>query len=377
MHRLPQASAGWALSIFNISMGGLVWSGERADSAGLLFRQKFAGLPPFARAIADRVAMAGKPCSSSRLALKRKYERAASIEPFFSGGALSLSKDGAMLACACGGEVKVLDTGTGAVRATVEADAEQVTALALSPNGQELITAGRDFMIRTWEMPNGTKLRSWKASQGLSYVQRFVYDETSTLAAGGCSDGVVRVWDSGRGFATHSLRGHSSLITSVCFGATPRTDPNKLLLFSASEDGEVRVWALATKTCKAVLKNHDSAVTAMALHVPTRSLVTGGRDRVVNVWDLKKMELASSVPIYDTIEGMVIVPSSSRVDEKPQGTGKNKKRDKEAAKSEETSTEEPTETVADVKDIEFVTAGVKGVLKRWKVGGGKCLLRSD
>jgi U3 small nucleolar RNA-associated protein 13 len=316
--------------------------------------------------------MAGRP-ASSRLALKRKYERAASIEPFFSGGALALSRDGDILACTCGGEVKILDVKTGAVRASVEADAEQVTALALSPNGQELITAGRDFMVRTWELPSGTKLRSWKASQGLSYVQRFAYDETSTLAAGGCSDGVVRVWDSGRGFATHSLRGHSSVITSVCFGATPRTDPNKLLLFSGSEDGEVRVWALATKTCKAVLKNHDSAVTAMALHVPTRSLVTGGRDRVVNVWDLKKLALASSVPIYDTIEGMVVVTSCPAAE--PGKPAAKKKSNKSAAGEDEKLEQDLVADVKDVKDIEFVTAGVKGVLKRWRVGGGKCLLR--
>mgnify|MGYP003319551609 CR=1 FL=1 len=63
--------------------------------------------------------------------------------------------------------------------------------------------------------------------------------------AGGCSDAVVRVWDAGRGFATHSLSGHGALITSLAFGPTPRSDPNKLTLFSGAEDGEVRVWALA------------------------------------------------------------------------------------------------------------------------------------
>lgn len=319
---------------------------------------------------------AGKPIAAGKLALKRRYDRATSIEPFYTGGSLAISRDGTALACTCGGEVRVLNTGTGAILVFIETDADQVTALALSPNGQELMTAGRDFMVRTWELPSGKKLRAWKASQGNCYVQRLAYDETSTLAAGGCSDGVVRVWDAGRGFATHSLRGHGSLITCVCFGATPRTDPNKLLLFSAADDGEIRVWALATKSCKAVLKSHDSAVTSLQLHPQTRSLVSGGRDRVVNVWDLKTMKLVSSVPIYDTIEGLIVVPpkrEESSVDQTELlKAGKKKKR---AAEEEQQKKDFAPAAAMDVADIEFVTAGEKGQLKRWRVGGGKCLLR--
>ena len=322
---------------------------------------------------------------SKKLTLKRSYERVASIEPFFTGGSICLARDGTVMCCTCAGQVKLVDVETGAVRASIDADADQVTALALSPNNQELVTAGRDFMVKTWDTSSGDKVRSWKSGQGNSFVQRLAYDDTGTLAAGGCSDFVVRVWDAGRGFATHNLKGHGALITSVLFGPAPRSDPNKLLLFSGAEDGDVRVWSLATKTCKAVLKVHDSAVTAMAIHVPTRSLLTGGRDRIVSVWDLRKMESVRSVPVYDTIEGLAIVLAASNAAENvnPESEAEGKKKKKKKKGGEEDDRDCAAQHAPDmvfedaqtVKDIEFVTAGEKGVMKRWKVGSGACIAR--
>ena len=101
--------------------------------------------------------------ANGKLALKRRYERATSIAPFYTGGALAVSRDGTHLACKCGGDVKLLDAATGATIANVAADAEDITALALSPNGQELVTAGRDMMVKTWDVLTHKKVRSWKA----------------------------------------------------------------------------------------------------------------------------------------------------------------------------------------------------------------------
>jgi U3 small nucleolar RNA-associated protein 13 len=304
-----------------------------------------------------------------KLALKRKYEKTASIEPFFTGGAISIFHDGSAMACTCGGDVKVVNLKTGAVSLTIHADADQLTALAVSPNGQEVITAGRDFLVKTWQVSDGEKLRFWRVGQGTSYVQRICYDQTATLAAGGCSDHIVRVWDAGRGYTTHNLHGHRAIITSVLFGPVPKGEPNNVLLYSGAEDGEIRVWALVSKTCKAVLKTHDSAVTALAIHYPSCTLLSGGRDRIVSSWDLNKMKLVSSVPIFDVVEGLVIVsPNPMSAEAKSEGDeGKRQKKKKKPASEEIVLTE--------YKDIEFVTAGEKGILQRWKMQGGRCIAR--
>jgi U3 small nucleolar RNA-associated protein 13 len=303
-----------------------------------------------------------------KLALKRKYEKTASIEPFFTGGSITVFHDGSAMACACGGDVKVVNLSTGGVSLTVHADADQITALAVSPKGEELITAGRDFLVKTWQLTDGQKSRFWRVGQGTSYVQRMSYDQTGTLAAGGCSDHIVRVWDASRGYTTHNLHGHKAIITSICFGPIPIGEPNNIILYSGAEDGEIRAWALATKTCKSVLKTHNSAVTSLALHFPSNTLLSGGRDRIVSSWDLNTMKLVSSVPVFDVIEGLVIVsPNPTSVESKAEDAGRQRRKRKAGGEEAPAATE--------YKDIEFVTAGEKGLLQRWKMQGGRCLAR--
>eukprot|EP00961_Rhodomonas_salina_P103094 1386262-Rhodomonas_salina.1 len=120
----------------------------------------------------------------------------------------------------------------------------------------------------------------------------------------------------------------------------------------------------------------------MAVHVPTRSLLTGGRDRIVAVWDLRKMESVHSVPVYDTIEGLAIVPTASNnpaeLLESDVASKKKKKKRSKGGEDEESASVQPApepvfEDATSIKDIEFVTAGEKGTMKRWKVGTGTCI----
>ena len=305
-----------------------------------------------------------------KLALKRKYEKTASIEPFYTGGGITIFEDGSAMACTCGGDVKIVNLSTGGVNLTVHADADQITALAVSPKGNELITAGRDFLVKTWQLTDGQKSRFWRVGQGTSYVQRMSYDQTGTLAAGGCSDHIVRVWDASRGYTTHNLHGHKAIITSLCFGPVPIDEPNNIVLYSGAEDGEIRAWSLASKSCKSVLKTHDSAVTSLALHFPTNTLLSGGRDRIVSSWDLNLMKLVSSVPVFDVVEGLVIVsPNPTPAELKVVDAASKQRRKRKAAG------DEAAPAAVAYKDIEFVTAGEKGVLQRWRMQGGKCLAR--
>eukprot|EP00983_Pelagomonas_calceolata_P079176 1154560-Pelagomonas_calceolata.AAC.22 len=51
---------------------------------------------------------------------KQTYKKASVLEPYFTGGAARVTRDGKLLACVCGEEVKVVDIATGAVLRTIE-----------------------------------------------------------------------------------------------------------------------------------------------------------------------------------------------------------------------------------------------------------------
>lgn len=80
--------------------------------------------------------------------------------------------------------------------------------------------------------------------------------------------------------------------------------PKQLLLFSSSDDGDVRVWDLVTKSCTYSLRGgHLSAVPALALSPDGWHLVSGGRDKVVCVWDIRDGNRLATVPVFEALEG--------------------------------------------------------------------------
>jgi U3 small nucleolar RNA-associated protein 13 len=80
--------------------------------------------------------------------------------------------------------------------------------------------------------------------------------------------------------------------------------PKQLLLFSSCDDGEVRVWDLVTKSCMHSLKGgHISAVPALCLSPDGWHLLSGGRDKVVCVWDIRNGARVNTVPVYEGLEG--------------------------------------------------------------------------
>lgn len=120
-------------------------------------------------------------------------------------------------------------------------------------------------------------------------------DPTSTLLASGSADGLVKVWDLAGGFVTHVFRSHGGPISAMCFNL-PRFGPAKgsrMELITGCADTKVRVFDLrdvgSSGTAgrpRAIIEGHVSVVRGLGVTDEGRWLVSGGRDKVLMVWDL-------------------------------------------------------------------------------------------
>ena len=106
-----------------------------------------------------------------------------------------------------------------------------------------------------------------------------------------------------------TLRGHSAAITCLIIA------PSKQLIYSASLDSTVRVWALPSSThttyapfdssrLHGELIGHTDAVWDLALVRDECTLISGGAEGVVKVWDVSDASGRGSLRLSWTYNGM-------------------------------------------------------------------------
>ncbi|KAF9670431.1 hypothetical protein SADUNF_Sadunf13G0068300 [Salix dunnii] len=244
----------------------------------------------------------------SSLQTKKNYRCVPSLQQFYSGGPFVVSSDGSFIACANGDTIKIVDSSNASIKANIEVDTDAgLTALALGPNDKFLFSAGHSRLIRVWDLSTFKCVRSWKGHDGP--VMSMACHASGGLLATAGADRKVLVWDVDGGFCTHYFKGHKDVVTNIMF----HPDTSKTLLFSGSADATVRVWDLLAKKCIATLERHFSALTSMAVSEDGWTLLTAGRDKVVNLWDLHNYACKMTVPTYEVLEGLCVVKSGTEL----------------------------------------------------------------
>jgi WD40 repeat protein len=143
-----------------------------------------------------------------------------------------------------------------------------VTAVAVSPDGDELAVAAQDSAVRLYDVrtlkPRG-KLEQNAAALDVAF------DPSGTRIATAGADAIARIWEDGQ--IAHELKGHTDDVTSVAFG------PGGRFVVTASRDHDVRVWNAATGDLVRVIKAHFALVSDVAVSADGRWIATAGPSR--------------------------------------------------------------------------------------------------
>ncbi|XP_053327496.1 transducin beta-like protein 3 [Spea bombifrons] len=277
----------------------------------------------------------------SGLQFKTNYAVTRKIEAFYKGGKVQINKDGTYLFCTCGNKLNILDIATGTVAYSIEQeDQEDISSFALSPDDQVLVTGSRALLLKQWEWKEGVCSRTWKAIH-TAPVASMTFDSTSTLLATGGCDSTIKIWDVIKQYCTHNLKGSSGVVHLVQF----HPDMSRLQLFSSSMDYTIRMWDLKSSRCLCVLETHYSAVTSLCFSPDGDTMISSGRDKICTVWDLKTRSSKRTVPVYESVEFVLLLPDSP----------------------------ETTDQEKDTKPLHFLTAGSKGMLRVWDAASAKCV----
>ncbi|MCY1013047.1 hypothetical protein OV079_47455 [Nannocystis pusilla] len=197
---------------------------------------------------------------------------------------LAFDGNGRRLVALAGGRVQVWSTAAGRLSDPQALATEGVTALAISRKGDRLLTGdkvGQLFLWRPQQLSRGQRVR--EPFQSPIAAVAFVPETDGALAA--TADRELVYFDLG------APQRQQELYQSVRFEALAEP-PRQLVVagqraITVGEAGIAEVWDLLHKQRKPLLRlDAQRAVTVMAAAGQQSTLVTGGLDGTVRVWDL-------------------------------------------------------------------------------------------
>jgi WD40 repeat protein len=235
-----------------------------------------------------------------------------------------------------------------------------VWSLALTKDGQTIVSGGQDASIRLWDFASGKEVHKFLGHNGPVYGLELMADD-SQLVSIADKDLAVKIWDLEKQSLRTSLAPNSAHINAVA------VSPDNRYIVTGGDDGIARFWDIdrgimlrylehsqgiytitispngrhmlcgskkaPTSDAPSMvwiwdfelgaeirkLEGHEGNVTALAMTADSRYILSGGQDGIVHLWDLETGTLlktmtghkTSIVMIHVTADGQHVITGST------------------------------------------------------------------
>jgi WD40 repeat protein len=230
---------------------------------------------------------------------------------------LAISQDLKTLAQALhDGSVRLLNTDSGESTA-LKADKGPVDFVALSPDGQTLVTSSRGRTLRWWDVrhgtntvleteasrvlfsPDGRTMAVFPRGETAELWDVFTRSLRTNLVIDPQANGTAASAPDNRDFAAFSpdSRGGSAF------------SPDSRILAVAGQDDTIRLWDVATSKMLGACAGHKQRVFSVAFSPDGKTLATAGNDSTLKLWNVAtQQELLTIRRLGGTLRGMMFSP---------------------------------------------------------------------
>lgn len=116
----------------------------------------------------------------------------------------------------------------------------EVRSVAFSPDGKYALSGGYDNILKLWDIPALTEVKTFKGHTGFVGIMSVAFSPDGKYALSAGSDGRMKIWDLAAGSEWRSLAGHTGM-----GGALAKFSPNGKYVISAG-DASTRIWDVYT-----------------------------------------------------------------------------------------------------------------------------------
>lgn len=191
---------------------------------------------------------------------------------------IALSADGQWLISGSGDKtVNIWSVPQGQLRHTLTGHTTWVRGVALSPDQRLIASVSNDKTIRLWHLQTGEYDYTLKGHT--DWIRAVLFFPSGSFLATAGQDKLIHLWNLKRHCLVGTLQGHEHWVLALA------CHPDGQRLFSASRDRTIRCWTVATGQCQRMLLGHTSEVLALAISPDGHYLASGSADQTIRLWD--------------------------------------------------------------------------------------------
>jgi WD40 repeat protein len=170
----------------------------------------------------------------------------------------------------------LLDTGREVQR--FKGHTDRVWCAVFSPDGERILSGGRDRTARVWSVGTGKEVCQFKGHS--AQVRAVAVSADGSRVLSGCDDGTVRLWDAKTGQELRSLEGHRGPVHALAFS------PDGRCALSGGQDRILRLWNVDTADVLCRLEGHTEPIASVAFTPDGHRALSGGGDGTIRIWRL-------------------------------------------------------------------------------------------
>lgn len=209
---------------------------------------------------------------------------------------LAISADGKTLATGSFQEVRIWNTDTGEEIKKIEGFADRVVAIAFSPDGKLIATAGgpptEEGEVRIYEIASGKLLHDLKGAHSDTAFGVSFSNDGKMLASCG-ADKFVKVYDVATGKFIKSFEGHTHHVLDVGWRADGK------FLASAGADNAIKVWDFEKGEQARTVNGHSKQVTRLIFVSTNPQFATCSGDKTLRLWNADNGSNVRTFPTTD------------------------------------------------------------------------------
>jgi WD40 repeat protein len=242
--------------------------------------------------------------------------------------------------------IRIWDTKNGKLVSSLKGHTDDVNAVEVAPNGQQLASASDDSSVRIWDLRTGKTIKTFSGHEDLVYSAAYSADGHKLVTAG--TDGSVRVWNIKSGQAERTVIGHVFDFFNAAFSNDNQTvigitSSNQIRLLNtktgelkrsistastvydaqfSSDDKEVItaergdrfvIWDSQTGRQLVTIEGHGHQFSTAVFTKDKSKVLSVGRDGSASLWDVKTGTEVGYFETDDAIRSAVFTPDQTKI----------------------------------------------------------------